>query len=409
MKKLLALCMAFLLTFQLVTPVFAEEIEETQTATEAVEVETEAPVTEAPTTEPLTTEAPTEESEMETTASETILAEEPAGKVCVRFACTPENLTLVVYPADGDVDQAIEAEEDGSYLLTAGEYAYLAGAEGYESTQGSLTVDKMDTACTFNVTLVESSDREYKVLELPQIEFPTTNHGICVGDGWTFQQCYERTNGSSNWRSYSQLYGEHPGQHAWWCAMNARETGWGNHNTKGANGACSVCGHVHTITLVPAKEPTTTEQGNNAYYTCTSCKGMYKDEKATQITTIKAETLPSLSDNSCGANLTWVVDENGTLTVSGTGDMADYTYKANAPWYGYRERITSVVVESGVASIGNYAFYKCNAITDVYYSGTREEWESISDSSGNTVLTVATIHCASEDHTLNAVPAKEAT
>ena len=48
MKKLLALFMAFTLTFQLVTPVFAEEIEETQAATEAVEVETEAPVTEAP-------------------------------------------------------------------------------------------------------------------------------------------------------------------------------------------------------------------------------------------------------------------------------------------------------------------------------------------------------------------------
>ena len=52
MKKLLALWMAFLLTFQLVTPVFAEEIEETQAATEAVEMETEAPVTEVPTTEP---------------------------------------------------------------------------------------------------------------------------------------------------------------------------------------------------------------------------------------------------------------------------------------------------------------------------------------------------------------------
>ena len=52
MKKLLALWMAFLLTFQLVTPVFAEEIEETQAATEAVEMETEVPVTEAPITEP---------------------------------------------------------------------------------------------------------------------------------------------------------------------------------------------------------------------------------------------------------------------------------------------------------------------------------------------------------------------
>lgn len=64
MKKLLALCMAFTLTFQLVTPVFAEENEETQAATEAVEVETEAPTTEVPTTEPTTADA------METAAPE---------------------------------------------------------------------------------------------------------------------------------------------------------------------------------------------------------------------------------------------------------------------------------------------------------------------------------------------------
>ena len=64
MKKLLAWLMAVTLTFQLVTPVFAEEIEETQTATEAVEVETEAPTTEIPTTEPTTTDA------METAAPE---------------------------------------------------------------------------------------------------------------------------------------------------------------------------------------------------------------------------------------------------------------------------------------------------------------------------------------------------
>ena len=509
MKKLFALLMALTMTVQLVTPAWADAVEEgPEESTEAVEVVEETTEATEETEVPEETEAETKETEAENTEAteevtepESEAGEEAAAKVRVRFACTPEDLTLVVFPADGDVDQAIDAEEDGSYLLTAGEYGYLAEAEGYESTQGSFTVDKMDTDCTFNVTLAESPSSEYKVLELPQIEFPRTNHGICVGDGWTFQQCYERTNGSSNWRDHSQLYMEHPGQHAWWCAMNARETGWGYHNTKGANGACSVCGHVHTITLVPAKEPTTTEQGNNAYYTCTSCKGMYKDEKATQITTIEAETLPSLSDNSCGANLTWAVDENGTLTVSGTGDMADYTYKANAPWYGYREKITSVVVESGVTSIGNYAFYQCTAITDVqlpdgltqigeeafgycaalenivipqsvtdiarfgfvgcaaltsvvipdsvakikvgtfrncnslktvtipqslkeidfsvfedcssltdvYYSGTKEEWERITVSSGNTALTDATIHCASEDHTLNEVPAKDAT
>ena len=91
MKKLLALCMAFILTFQLVTPVFAEEIEETQAAAEAVEVETEAPVTEIPTTEPPVpetavpeeTSAPTEPQTTtevtEATASteETIASTEP--------------------------------------------------------------------------------------------------------------------------------------------------------------------------------------------------------------------------------------------------------------------------------------------------------------------------------------------
>ena len=75
MKKLLALLVAVSLTFQLVTPVFAEEIEETQTSTEAVEMETETPVTEIPTTEPPVpetavpeeTSAPTESQATEVT------------------------------------------------------------------------------------------------------------------------------------------------------------------------------------------------------------------------------------------------------------------------------------------------------------------------------------------------------
>lgn len=67
MKKLLALLMAVAVTFQLVTPVFAdtEGTEETTAPTEAV-VETEAP-TEAPAEE---TTAPTEETSAPTEATE---------------------------------------------------------------------------------------------------------------------------------------------------------------------------------------------------------------------------------------------------------------------------------------------------------------------------------------------------
>ena len=46
-------------------------------------------------------------------------------------------------------------------------------------------------------------------------------------------------------------------------------------------------------------------------------------------------SLTALADSSgtCGDNLTWVLDDNGTLTISGSGTMFDYGYSSNyAPW-----------------------------------------------------------------------------
>ena len=56
---------------------------------------------------------------------------------------------------------------------------------------------------------------------------------------------------------------------------------------------------------------------------------------------------------------------NGTLTVSGKGAMADYTQSDKRPWDGNRNDITSVVVESGVTSVGMAAFFYCTAMTSV--------------------------------------------
>ena len=70
----------------------------------------------------------------------------------------------------------------------------------------------------------------------------------------------------------------------------------------------------------------------------------------------------------CGDNLTWVL-EDGVLTISGTGDMDDYgsNYyeEEQPPWYGERDEITSVVIESNVTSIGSSAFEECNNIESV--------------------------------------------
>ena len=59
----------------------------------------------------------------------------------------------------------------------------------------------------------------------------------------------------------------------------------------------------------------------------------------------------------CGENLTWVL-QNGTLTISGFGDMYNYDAE-NAPWYEEASNINEVILSDSVSFIGNYAFYNC--------------------------------------------------
>ena len=58
------------------------------------------------------------------------------------------------------------------------------------------------------------------------------------------------------------------------------------------------------------------------------------------------------------------------------------------------EDITSITIPESIEEIGRNAFNNCNALTDVYYGGSREMWEDISIKKGNDQLDVATIHYA---------------
>ena len=72
----------------------------------------------------------------------------------------------------------------------------------------------------------------------------------------------------------------------------------------------------------------------------------------------------SVYAGTCGSNLTWTLDDEGTLTISGTGDMWDYTDIDNRlPWR--NSNVKHVVIESGVTSIGTYAFYFCKSLTSI--------------------------------------------
>ena len=67
-----------------------------------------------------------------------------------------------------------------------------------------------------------------------------------------------------------------------------------------------------------------------------------------------------------GSNLTWTLDSEGVLTISGSGDMYNYgSSDFSAPWDGSRSRVKSVVIADGVTSIGEYAFFYCESLTSV--------------------------------------------
>ena len=67
-----------------------------------------------------------------------------------------------------------------------------------------------------------------------------------------------------------------------------------------------------------------------------------------------------------GSNLTWTLDtDTGLLTISGSGKMKDYTDVELAPWYDYRDDITSAQLQPGVTSIGSFAFADCFMLCEV--------------------------------------------
>ena len=62
--------------------------------------------------------------------------------------------------------------------------------------------------------------------------------------------------------------------------------------------------------------------------------------------------------------------ENGVLTIGGKGMMEDYYDEENeemleSPWEEYVDEITTIVIENGVTSIGDYAFSFCESLTTV--------------------------------------------
>lgn len=90
--------------------------------------------------------------------------------------------------------------------------------------------------------------------------------------------------------------------------------------------------------------------------------------------TFTGASAAELTTGSCGKNVTYSFDkETGTLTVSGTGDMTNYgltTGTDSASPFKNNADIKSVVIGSGVTSIGSEAFEKCYNLSSLTISDT---------------------------------------
>ena len=114
-----------------------------------------------------------------------------------------------------------------------------------------------------------------------------------------------------------------------------------------------------------------TKNGTTAYYNITSadardaihelCRGSLGIDFG------GGTTGDVIDSGNCGANssnVTWKLTSDGTLTISGTGKMADYGWE-ETPWYGLRLQVKKAIIKNGVTSIGSYAFCWCENLTSV--------------------------------------------
>ena len=85
---------------------------------------------------------------------------------------------------------------------------------------------------------------------------------------------------------------------------------------------------------------------------------------ATFALTLCAGAADIVDSGTCGDNLTWTLDSDGILTISGAGAMDDWT-EGNSPWYAQRRKIITAIIDDGITAISNYAFSNCSNLASV--------------------------------------------
>ena len=118
---------------------------------------------------------------------------------------------------------------------------------------------------------------------------------------------------------------------------------------------CSSLTHVEISSL--------TKVGYDAFQGCTKLKGgptvvPYKEQLADSVR----------FSGTCGKdgdNVKWTLTYDGTMTLSGKGECADYAFINTSPWGLYKDDIVYLFIEEGIESVGAFMFNSCEYLTSV--------------------------------------------
>ena len=345
MKKLLALLMAFTLTFQLVTPVFAEEIEETQAAAEAVEVETETPVTEIPTTEPPVPEtaAPEETSAPTETQTTTEVTEATA---------STEETIAATEPTEETAEPTLDLFAEDENVIASGE----CGADGYNLTwvlteDGTLTISGSGKMQDYSDSSVAPwYTKRTKILSVV-VEDGVTSVGSCA-----FYACLKlasvtlpegiKSTGYASFRDCTKL----------------AEVNIPNSVTSIGYQTFYNCSSLTSVSI-PKGVPSI---GNSAFYGCSSLTSVSIPKGVTSIGESAFYGCSSLTSVSIPEGVTGV----GWYAFSGCSSLTSVTIPEGVTSIDYGafrgcSSLTSVTIPEGVTSIGDSAFDCCGSLTSV--------------------------------------------
>lgn len=112
----------------------------------------------------------------------------------------------------------------------------------------------------------------------------------------------------------------------------------------------------------------TTGKGNTAVYSVRYNNNVkeinVKKRDALSFTGFQSDINNIYKENYCGENVQYRLDDNGTLTISGTGDMFSSADFSSIDDGKLKDKIKSVIIEDGITSVGGFAY--CSNLKSVY-------------------------------------------